>query len=481
MPQVTIGPEFFAKARQDYSNWQWALVREFFQNCIDCRSRNISLDVRYVAAEDETVITVTNDGTAMTQDILVDKLLSLGASGKDFAGTVGGFGKAKELLYFCWKSYEITSGEWNVKGKGADYEIKKLRRSLQGTTSTIVIKGDHAAEIEEHAHFFIAVSNVRPTFTVNGIAVPCNLRSGHYRRDLRCGKVYTNRQLTNRLIVRIGGIPMYTSWAKYKHCVVIELTGTSADVLTANRDGLRYEHRTEVEGFIGDLTTNKRKALKQPVTEYFRFEGEKIKCVGMEKLAAAHDHALPSEAGILISTSALQSGDSYGRQDVTEMDTQKANAIASAFVIKNETGRKVPKDWRPDCEEFSKYAYRIATIWSRLLIVLHRVYGASDEFSIGFVFSDDCAAQHEHSTAHGRVYYINPAVINGSKWTKKFRYHLTEGRADLNKLAVYALHELVHGLGFPDHDESYACKLTEMMSILIDHQKELIWCYNKDK
>ena len=94
--QVKIGPEFFIKAKNDYSDWKWALIREFFQNSIDCGSRQISIDITY--ANGKTTLTISNDGEPMTEQILTEKLLSLGSSGKGFAGTVGGFGKAKELL-----------------------------------------------------------------------------------------------------------------------------------------------------------------------------------------------------------------------------------------------------------------------------------------------------------------------------------------------------------------------------------------------
>jgi hypothetical protein len=35
--QVKIGPEFFAKAKNDYANWKWAIIREFMQNSMDAR------------------------------------------------------------------------------------------------------------------------------------------------------------------------------------------------------------------------------------------------------------------------------------------------------------------------------------------------------------------------------------------------------------------------------------------------------------
>src|ERR1700675_3686283 len=95
---VTIGPQFFSKAFNDYSNKYWAFAREILQNSIDCGSTEISIRV----AEDlsgGTIVPVNNDGEPMSSDVLVNKLLSLGASGKDFKGSVGGFGKAKEILY----------------------------------------------------------------------------------------------------------------------------------------------------------------------------------------------------------------------------------------------------------------------------------------------------------------------------------------------------------------------------------------------
>src|SRR5262245_12122396 len=96
---VTIGPEFFTKSFNDYRDQFWAFAREIMQNSLDCGATAIDITVVEVPDDDQTLVVVRNDGAPMTRDILVGRLLSLGSSGKDFQGAVGGFGKAKEILY----------------------------------------------------------------------------------------------------------------------------------------------------------------------------------------------------------------------------------------------------------------------------------------------------------------------------------------------------------------------------------------------
>src|SRR5437868_6960106 len=123
MAQVAIGREFFEKIKYDYSNWRWALIREFLQNSMDApNSRNISVTIKPEGLN--TLLIVENDGEPMDEHTLTHKLLTLGGSGKDFASnSVGGFGVAKSLLYYCHLEYRIYSGQWYVQGSGAQYEM----------------------------------------------------------------------------------------------------------------------------------------------------------------------------------------------------------------------------------------------------------------------------------------------------------------------------------------------------------------------
>src|SRR3954453_21682572 len=137
---VTIGPEFFGKSFNDYRDKFWAFAREILQNCIDCGSRQIDISIQEMPDDNTTFVTVRNDGVPMTEDILVNKLLSLGSSGKDFQGAVGGFGKAKEILYFAHQSYAIVAGAGRVAGSGAGYDIAQAG-FIEGTRSSVTWKG----------------------------------------------------------------------------------------------------------------------------------------------------------------------------------------------------------------------------------------------------------------------------------------------------------------------------------------------------
>src|SRR5262245_59367543 len=163
---VYIGPEFFAKARNDYADWRWAVAKEFAQNCIDAAGCD-HLNVQCYADNGTTIRTVTNNGDPMSQEILTGKLLALGGSGKNFAGTVGGFGKAKEILYFCHKEYTIHTGNLKVTGAGAGYNIDPADH-LHGTESRIVIEGDHVNSLKVAFTRFFRLSQWKGTVIMVG-------------------------------------------------------------------------------------------------------------------------------------------------------------------------------------------------------------------------------------------------------------------------------------------------------------------------
>lgn len=467
MSQVAIGPEFFAKALNDYSDWEWALIREFLQNSVDCGSKNIYVEV--TLKDGDTVLTVENDGKSMTEDILVGKLLSLGSSGKDFQGeSVGGFGKAKEILYFCHKHYTIRSGSLQVDGSGAQYELKRGQKQ-KGTLSRIVLAGDHKEELEDQVRRFCKLAQVKPAIFLNGTGVAPfhKLIKGSRRRELDFGVVYTNRQLSNVVVVRVGGIPMFTCYTDHKGCVVLELS--TSKVLTSNRDGMRYGERRELEAFITDLTVNKRKALTPRDTEYHRFDGAELSHAAEQKLDVA---ALVENAEERMGV--LEGKPSYGGDTVTDHGTALENQLGHRFIVKNETQKNVPASFMPDSDDFGKYGSRLATIWARLMLTMHKVFDRDGTFTIGFIFSDEAAAQHEYSNQDGTVYFINPVDSEGRK---RYSYSPRKAKKDQNLLKLIALHEFIHGLGYSNHDEEYAAKLTYMAAELLNHDKEFKWCF----
>ena len=505
---VTIGPEFFAKSRNDYDNWRWALVREFFQNSIDCCSSKIQLDVQLV--DNDTVITVTNDGVPMDEDILVHKLLSLGSSGKNFTGgTTGGFGKAKEILYFCHEWYDIRTADLKVAGSGASYDITSGHDYVDGTISRIMIKGDHVEDILTQARRFLDFAQVDCQWVINGERSSSCLRKGSPRRNLGFGTVYTNRTFNYVMVVRINGIPMFTYPTGLDRCVVVELHGNSNDVLTSNRDGLVHPFKGELSSFITELSVDKRSALrKSAVPRYVHYSGSKL--VNSNRVDVADIvGSVGSVAGCSVkSESESESENVISGVDVdgnrvihvaiekvsttnywggapnvgctAVADVRKTVTLGTDFVLKNDTDMMIPGHFDPGSGQFSAYSSRLVRIWGRLVLEMHRLFDHEASFSIGFVFDDGSISSTEamyEQGEFGKVYYLNPAVVveQNSSCSKSFkkRFKLTER----DRIISIAAHEFVHGLGYGWHDERYANKLTDVVATVMKHRKRFNWCF----
>lgn len=504
---IAIGPEFFAKAKNDYSDFTWALVREFFQNSMDApKSDRIAINVMMVEGG-VTQLSVENNGAPMTREILTGKLLSLGGSGKNFEGSVGGFGKAKEVLYFCHRSYKIETGNLVVEGSGAGYNLDEGSEALVGTRSTIVMDGDYTEKLTRAVKKFATFAQWDGEILLNGEKLVCKLKKGSPRREFEWGTVYTNKTHSNVVIVRVGGIPMFTGWTEFDRTVVIELKGASVDTLTSNRDGLVWKFRSEFDKFLNDLVTNKSRALKAQSPTYTHFSGAKFKASketpersGMKANARdlvgvmaterfkANVAAFATGGGTVVNQERLGVLERMVGQelpgDVGDVVEQVSgtvpipvNVISEEFILKNETTLAIPLYYHPGLKEFGAYGKKLARIWGRLVLELHQMLGLETEFGIGFVFSEDVEAQYEKTSEYGTVYYLNPAKIveqvgsSSKSWKKRFA--LTER----DRILAIAVHEVVHGLGYSSHNEEYAGKLTDVFAQVMKERKRFNWAF----
>ncbi len=519
--QVSIGPSFFKKVFNDYSNWVWSHVREAVQNCIDApRSTAIVLDIHRQG--DDTVFVFSNNGQPMTEEELIGKLLRLGESGKDgSASSVGGFGIAKSLLYFCHKSYEIISGRFKVVGCGGDYELTYLDTPYPGTKSTVVMAGDVVDELIEQAQLYIYLAQWNGTFELNGKILVGRFRKGSKRREFSWGTFYTNRGMINHMVVRIDGIPMFHRYLSCGgKCVVVELNGRSVDVMQSNRDSLQWSYQNELTTFVEAIVVDKRSALgKDDEPVYLHYKGDKLQA----KADADTEHKTMAEIiNAAYATVPVANDDEEAKEEDTgvragaELATVTAAPVLSAvprnatfhevdeavdlleeepeqvsgpvtvkkeevraarisvrhdFVIKNTTGMVVPECYLP--ANFGAYSRKVLSCWTKCLLAIHSFFRRDAEFSVGFLFDGNDEAQHERG-AYGTVFYINPVVIvkqtNSMSRSMKKRWNLTPA-GKYAMLSVVA-HEYVHALGYSPHDEDYANKLTEVEGIVMANMKK---------
>jgi hypothetical protein len=473
MASVKVGPEFFVKELREYSDWRWAFIREAFQNSIDAPGSSL-INVSISEADGKTTIVWQNNGQCMSRETIEDKLFSLGGTGKEFNGTVGGFGKAKILLYFAHASYTIRSGYLEVVGRGGEYEIREVDDYLDGTCSTVVVNGCERDKLESFVWRFSHFGQWHGTILCNDTKYSPSMWKGSPRREFSFGTVYTNKLAKNLMVVRIGGIPMFIKYVSVDRCVVVELSGSSVDRLTSNRDDLLSEYSRELQGFVNELAVDKKSALKKRVeSKKTVFEGRSYYHLSAASLQALKtpSAALSSNSGTDEAPAGPKEAEVQGKaKERAEAEREFASQLSHRFVILNKTGLNIPDHLMPNSNRFSAYSRKLATMWGKVMLQMHVLFDKTDAFSVGFVFDNDeeSAAVALYESDPSKVYYINPVKKNFKK-----RFKLT----DRDSLIAYAAHEFTHGLGYCSHDEDYTCKFTEVVAKVLAHRKSFNRCF----
>lgn len=535
MAHVSIGRRFLSEVRSQYQDWQAAYVREALQNCVDApRTKNVHFLIYRDGSN--TCVSFSNDGSPMSQEELTDKLLTLGETGKDHSGTVGGFGRAKELLYFCHENYKVESGGYCVSGSGCEYEMHPMPSYSHGTRSSVVIEGDHVEELSAALRKCVGYSYFKGEVTLNGIPIEERTRRGH-NRNWEDGEgwctVYTNRQHEGIMLVRVGGVFMFSRklW-DYKGTVVCELN-SSYRTLTSNRDGLRSEFQYALDAFVESISTNRRSAFKPkspkyrryigtklaaPVTRTFKVEPKIVTANAPAEWVAQTKHARleaakQTVAGVArgeietslnsFETAVVLSGEVAPADEPSVTlpileaaepvaDPEEATlayggfvAVKHDFMLRNELNHsvKVPVYYDPGSEKFSSYAQWLTTVWAKCMVELHAMFERSSAFSIGFIFDEPDEEEgfaleglHEEHEEVGDIYYISPCVY-GEKSNGTATFSRRWNKSDRWEILAVAAHEFVHGEGHERHNEKYANRLTDVFAEVVKNRNRFNHCF----
>jgi hypothetical protein len=495
MNQIGINPDFFRRALKDYSQWQWAWVRELCQNSIDCGASVIRFDIKQEG--DGVVAVCSNDGPPMSREVLLDKFLNLGGTTKTFDGQVGGFGLAKVVICFAHDRYRIETGDLTVSGSGGSYEITDSTQHFAGTKTTVLMSDTGADEIEHQVFLFASFLQFKGQIILNGFPLNCNLKKGSPRRQFPFGRVFTNNTHPGKMIIRIGGIPMFYDYIDAEKCIVVELEGRSDQLLTSNRDALNHPHNRTLSSFVRELTVDKASALRdRSQTEIEEYYGSKIIHIGSKKQADSQPEQILA-AGPLVSIASESEPDAVNKRPSLILDVLAAHRtvaeppkaswkvpspIKTNFLTKNTTGLKIPQCYLPpngSANRWSSYSDTLARCWGNVLFELHKQFDICVPFSVGFIFDADTLAQYSECGNHGTVYYIAPAVLkkqddSNSRSFKKAWSFDAKGKG---AIIATAAHELVHGMGHRYHDETFASVYTQVMGQVLAAKADFHWCF----
>lgn len=268
--QVQVPHAYFQKAKSEYSDWRWAMIREFIQNAYDAHATTIDFRLTINTAG-RIELHVDDDGIGMDRDTLENVLLCMGGSKKP-VGSIGGFGIAKAILFFAHHAYTIQTRDLTVQGSGGEYRLQMDGDSNVGTRMTVEL-ADESVMLDSWSERIR--SYVRACFMeyATGRPVTIHLDGQELRQNNDCiydfnvqtslGAMWYDElpgSSRSEFVVSVAGLPMFTE-TFYSSANQSALSGgleldAGSTVLTANRDGFTSAVREQFSKVVGGLVQN---------------------------------------------------------------------------------------------------------------------------------------------------------------------------------------------------------------------------------
>lgn len=268
--QVQVPHSYFQKAKSEYSDWRWAMIREFIQNAYDAQATSIDFRLT-INATGRIELHVDDDGIGMDRDTLENVLLCMGGSRKP-AGSIGGFGIAKAILFFAHHAYTIQTRDLTVQGSGGEYRLQIDGAPIDGTRMTVDLADDSLMldswreRIRTYVRAcFMEYATGRPvTILLYGHELPQNNETVYdFYVQTPLGAMWYDEisgSSRSEFVVSVAGLPMFTE-TFYSSANQSALRGgleldAGSTVLTANRDGFSSAVREQFSKVVGGLVQN---------------------------------------------------------------------------------------------------------------------------------------------------------------------------------------------------------------------------------
>ena len=483
---VVIGPDFFQKAKNDYSNWKTAFIREIMQNSIDSGANEIRINVTNQMPELEII--VQDNGCGMSEDILRNKLFSLGSSGKEFVNTTGGFGRAKEIIYFANKSFQIHTNDLLVNGVGGSYRIESTE-SIQGTISKVILGDDSIwmwyPEFNNWFQTFVERSNYSGKVFLNGTEISKRVSLKEKIKIFSFGTLFKTDDYKNICSVRINGQQTFETTTLCDFGLVLDISGESSKYVSSNRDSFLWTYHTEFQKFLNDLAANSESAIRRLTPKIIKYTGKKSYLKTFSKdmeeiLNEISDNQLKQEIEyevFKVENGIAEMNHERLEKFVDRLDTQTLiqkmsrtitnikSFVESSFKtdydfeVVNHFNSEVPEKYLP--ETISKKNKFQMIAWRTIIYEILNMENMKQDFYTGFVFHDTILAEHVFENGLHK-YFLNPALGN---FSEKYGNNLRK----LSKMIAVAIHEIVHGKGVENHNEYFCTKECELTGRVIDN------------
>lgn len=465
-------------AKREYSSWMVALVREFYQNGVDAESTEIHFDIKEI--EDYSVLTVKNNGRDMTLEECEQKLLTLGGTDKT-VNDVGGYGVAKQILYFAWDKWEILFGYYRVQGRGCRYRIFRTTEYVKGVTSVVYIdKKDRRPTFDVYnIEYYLGKCKTNVKTYINGEFFERKREEGNFLFSLDYGILFKNEvegsSHTNQyLCVRVNGIFMFETYVtnNIKCQLTLELTGSTRESLTSNRDGLKGEIRNEYNKLIRDIAVNPLTSLLEKPTYLIK----KFPGTGSTSISTRSEEIYPAvnKEDILNKEeikSYIKSIVFIAKEHLTvdNLKKEQQNILSIQYLKKAcndevfdfdrpdiliKSKNEIPKDFNP--KTWGLRAKAVMSLWHSAIKQIFIDSGTCCVFGIGIVLDDNIEAEF---LMHEDIPYF---LLNlGNLFTQKnVSFNRIKIRGHnlwmlIRELKQKAIHEITHFASNGDHNEEF--------------------------
>ena len=481
---IALTPRFFRQERDRlYSDPAYAIWRELITNSIDAGATEIHAGLATSAAG--VTYSLIDNGEGMTKETLVNVYLTIDETSKS-GGTVGGFGRARLLTCFSADRYSIRTrhaseaGGWAVAGAGIDWTVRPeaapIGCGVAATTST----GLTEAGMSRALHAFLRRCDLPARFTLDDDTLSSASRCGEELGRLGdWATVYSGPEGPEEAIVRVNGVAMYHCHSSFP--VIVEVDPTrSREVLTVNRDGLKYPYSSQFTTFISRLATEGRDAFSEELEEIdiefegtgrFIWEREPAKRVlsDLDTGIGTLDRVRANLRGLVTQPSTPLRAPSGLEPPLERFAENEASILADVLpntvvkvASKNPEFRRLAEDLHPSKWQISAIAndkpvfvdkthkgyFRLLMSWNEAIAQALAVLPNCDslDYVTGFIVAGDTIAACDRDSSWLIRFLINP---------------LENAKATPAELFARALHEVAHVKeGY--HDSDYAKLLTHM-------------------
>ena len=534
--RVRVSDEFFKKERdQAYADWRLSFWRELFQNSIDVGATEIRININdyrrphtilfddnpsngassnpyHISNLSAVTVLFSDNGPGMTRDVLENVYFSLGATTKTGANQIGGMGRARVLTCFAMKSYRIRSHKYEVIGHGGEYQVVDTDFA-PGCALMIEADDTTVDQMTNKLRDFMEESYINARVYLNNERL--SFRSdnpGRYVRDLEVNgstfaKVYVNKTSSkHRVIVRVNGVSMFTIGTQAKAQIIVELDAVkSREVLTSNRDGLRWQYRDVLDKFTQEIAVNTNSALRPRYArrvnitrggglltmkktngpwgeiQYSEKEVSVAALAWREKfMPSSNDQFIPTHCDDKETVSPALPWDDFGSWLASNFGDIHIYDETENPLVHKVVSNYFPENWQSvlpnNMVPFRKGGniVKVLLMWKTAIhyaleVGMPKMNKDDISYGVGFVFADDRLAEHRSLENGGHVFTVRPVDANG-----KLAFSVRT-KQSLKKLMCYAKHEVAH-VAVSYHNEEYI-NMRESIDEVFDEAE----CYRRMK